>query len=130
MRKMEPPVAWLPDAAGTVWEPLGRAMHAGLPIPGGFVVFPSSPEEEIRSAYEGLKARERTHFLAVRGASHAMLNVIGADALIHTLRRLWAESAGAAVLVQRMIPAEWCGKAHWHRKNLRIKANEGMMILD
>ena len=130
MRKMEPSLAWLPDTAGTVWDPLGRAMDAGLPVPAGFVVYPSSPEEQIRSAYEELKARERTHFLAVRGASHAILNLIGPDALIHTLRRLWAESADAAVLVQRMIPAEWCGKAQWHRKNLRIKANEGMMILD
>ena len=40
------------------------------------------------------------------------------------------ESPGSAVLVQRMIPAMWCGKVQWHRKNLRIKANEGMMILD
>src|SRR5213594_3347972 len=29
-----------------------------------------------------------------------------------------------------MVHAVWCGKAQWHRQNLRIKANEGMMILD
>jgi hypothetical protein len=29
-----------------------------------------------------------------------------------------------------MIPAAWSGKAHRHRKNLRIKANEGMLVLD
>ena len=105
-------------------------MRAGLPVPAGFIVFTTTAEEEIRAAYEELKVRERTHFLAVRGVSHPVLNVIGSDALIHTLRRLRMESPDSAVLVQRMIPAMWCGKAQWHRKNLRIKANEGMMILD
>src|SRR5207237_4082521 len=61
---------------------------------------------------------------------HVVLNVIGPDALIHTVRRFWAESPGAPILVQRMIHSIWCGKAQWHRKNLRIKANEGMMVLD
>jgi hypothetical protein len=126
--ELSPP--WLPNATGTVWDPLGQAMHAGVPVPAGFIANRSISEEQIRSAYEEIKVRERTHFVAVRGPSHAMLNVIGADALVHTLRRLWTESPDAAVLVQRMIHAEWCGKAHWHRKNLRIKANEGMMVLD
>jgi hypothetical protein len=105
-------------------------MRAGLPVPAGFTVCPATAEEDIRAAYEDLKIRERTHFLAVRAPSHPVLNVIGPDALIHTLRRLWMESPDSAVLVQRMIPAMWCGKVQWHRKNLRIKANEGMMILD
>ena len=121
---------WLPGIDGTAWAALGDAMRAGLPVPAGFIVCPATAEQEIRASYEALKIRERTHFLAVRGASHPVLNVIGPDALIHTLRRLWMESPGSAVLVQRMIPAMWCGKVQWHRKNLRIKANEGMMILD
>jgi hypothetical protein len=105
-------------------------MRSGLPVPAGFVVFPATAEEQIRAAYEDLKIRERTHFLAVRGILHPVLNVIGPNQLIHTLRRLWMESPGSPALVQRMIHAMWCGKAQWHRKNLRIKANEGMMILD
>jgi hypothetical protein len=105
-------------------------MEIGLPAPNGFVVCPSTPEDKIREAYEELKMREMTHFVAVRGASHAVLNVIGPDAVIHTLRRFWSGAPEAPLLVQRMIPAMWCGKAHRHRNNLRIKANEGMMILD
>jgi hypothetical protein len=105
-------------------------MRRGLPVPAGYVVLRSTPEEQIRAAYEEIKIREKTHFLAVRGASHAVLNVIGPDALVHTLRRLWAETPDSSLLVQRMVHATWCGKAHCHRKNLRIKANEGMMALD
>jgi hypothetical protein len=127
---MNEPLKWLPDADGTPWATLGTAIADGLPVPNGFIVFRRSAEPEIRSAYEELKLRERTHFLAVRGSSHAVLNVIGPDQLIHTLRRLWSESPDAPVLVQRMIHAMWCGKAHWHRKNLRVRANEGMLILD
>ena len=127
---MDESLKWLPNTDGSLWAALGDAMRAGLPVAAGFIVCPATAEEEIRAAYEELKIRERTHFLAVRGASHPVLNVIGPDALIHTLRRLWMESPGSAVLVQRMISAMWCGKVQWHRKNLRIKANEGMMILD
>jgi hypothetical protein len=101
-----------------------------LPVPRGYIVLGSAPEEQVRAAYEELKSREKTQFLAIRGASHAVLNVIGPDALLHALRRLLTESPDSPVLIQRMIPAMWCGKAHWHRKNLRIKANEGMMLLD
>ena len=101
-----------------------------MPVPPGYIVFPSTGEVDIRSAYEELKVREKTHFLAVRGSSHAALNVIGPDQLIHTVRRLWHESPEAPVLIQRMIHSMWCGKAQWHRKNLRIKANEGMLVLD
>jgi len=121
---------WLPDAAGTAWEPLAAAMKKGLPVATGYIVAKSTSEDELRAAYERLKVREKTHFVAVRGASHAVLNVIGPDALVYTVRRFWAESPDAPVLIQRMIHAVWCGKAHRHRNNLRIKANEGMLILD
>jgi hypothetical protein len=121
---------WLPDAAGTPWEPLAAEMRAGQPVAAGYIVSRRTPEEELRAAYEDLKVREKTHFVAVRGASHAVLNVIGPDALVHTVRRLWAESPDAPVLIQRMVSAVWCGKAHWQRKNLRIQANEGMLLLD
>jgi len=127
---MSDSVRWLPDGNRTPWENLAAAMKKGALVPAGYVVLPSTPEQAIRSAYEDLKIRERTHFLAVRGPSHTVLNVIGPDPLIHTLRRLWAESAGEPVLIQRMVHSMWCGKAHWHRKNVRIKANEGMMALD
>ena len=127
---MNQPLQWLPEADGTRWEPLAEAMRAGLPVPPGYIVFQSTREEDIRAAYEQLKIREKTHFLAVRGSTRAVLNVIGPDPLVHTLRRLWAEPPDVPVLVQRMIHSLWCGKAQWYRKNLRIKANEGMMVLD
>jgi hypothetical protein len=121
---------WLPEAGGTPWEELGNALRAGLRVPHGFIAFPTAAETDIRGAYENLAIQQKTHFLAVRGPSHAVLNVIGPDQLIHTVRRLVAETPGAPLLVQRMVHAMWCGKAQWHRKNIRIKANEGMMVLD
>src|SRR5881628_1039907 len=127
---MDQRVDWLPDAQGTAWVALGIAKQAGLPVPAGFIVFASTREERIRSTYEELKIREKTHFVALRGVSHAVLNVLGPDQVMHTLRRLWMEAPESPVLIQRMVPAIWCGKAQWHRRNLRIKANEGMMILD
>ena len=127
---MEKPVLWLPDATGTPWEALGEAQRSGLPVANGYVVDASVPEEQVRAAYAELMIREKTHFLAVRGPVHSLLNVIGPDALIHTLRRLWMESPDSAVLVQRMVHSMWCGKGNWHRKNLRIRANEGMLLLD
>jgi len=127
---MDQSLRWLPDARGTPWQALGISIVNGLPVPTGYIVLQSAPEEQIRAAYEELKSREKTHFVAIRGASHAVLNVFGPDALIHSLRRLLTESPDSPVLIQRLIPAIWCGKAHWHRKNLRIKANEGMMLLD
>jgi hypothetical protein len=127
---MNEPLKWLPDANETPWKNLGEAMRAGFPVPSGYIVFPSSGEEEIRAAYEQLKIREKTHFIAVRGPSHAVLNLIGPDLLIHTLRRFWTESPDSPILVQRMVHATWSGKAQRHRTNLRIKANEGMMVLD
>jgi hypothetical protein len=127
---MDPFLQWLPGADGAAWTALANAMTTGLPVPAGYIVSRQAAEADVRAAYEQLKIREKTHFLAVRGESHAVLNVIGPDALIHTVRRLWSETPDAALLVQRMVHALWCGKAHWHRKNLRIKANEGMMVLD
>jgi len=119
---------WLATATDTPWKSLAEGIALGLPIPEGFVVTRQTSEDEIRSAYEKLKARTRIHFLAVRGPSHAVLNIIGPDALIHALRRFWAESPDAAILVQRMIPSVWCGKTQ--QAGETITANEGLMILD
>src|SRR4030095_12114545 len=119
---------WLSTATDTPWKSLAEGLAMGLPIPEGFVVSHQTPEDEIRSAYQELKVRTRFHFLAVRAPSHAVLNIIGPDALIHSLRRFWAESPDAAILVQRMIPAVWCGKTQHDGKI--ITANEGLMILD
>jgi hypothetical protein len=114
---MDQPLKWLTNTDG-------------LPVPSGFIVFQTTPEAGVRAAYEELKIREKVHFVAVRGPTHAVLNVIGPDALVHTLRRFWTESPDAPVLVQRMIHSLWCGKAQWHGKDLTITANEGMLLLD
>ena len=127
---MDEPLKWLPETGNTVWKTLGEAFRAGLPVPAGFIARRSAPEEKIRAAYEELKVREKTHFVAVRGSTHVVLNVIGPDALVHTLRRLWLETSDAPVLVQRMIHSVWCGKTHKDGENLTIKANEGMLLLD
>ena len=121
---------WLATATDSPWRGLAEALNAGLPVPDGFVVCPHTSERETRDTYEELKTRTRVHFVAVRGPSHAALNLIGPDALIHTLRRFWSEAPGASILIQRMVPSAWCGKAQWHGQNLRIEANEGLMILD
>lgn len=121
---------WLSDADGTAWKPLAEAARRGLPVPAGFIVLRGAEEAAIRGAYERIKLHERTHFVAVRGATHAILNVIGPDRLVHTLRRLWSESAEAAVLVQRMVHSMWCGKVQSDGNNLQITANPGMMLLD
>src|SRR3989441_13185775 len=127
---MDQPLDWLPGAEGTVWVALGIAKQAGLPVPAGFIVFASTREQRIRSTYEELKIREKTHFVALRGLSHAVLNVLCPDQVRHTLRRLCMEAPESPVLIQRMVHAIWCAKAQWHRRNLPIKANEGMMLLD
>jgi hypothetical protein len=119
---------WLATATDTPWKSLAEAIERGLPVPEGFVVFSTVPEDEIRAAYEDLKTRTRVHFVAVRGPSHAVLNLIGPDQLIHTLRRFLAKSSRAAVLVQRMVPAVWCGKAQ--KDGTIIRANEGLAFLD
>src|SRR5690349_12208674 len=127
---MDGPLKWLPDAGDTAWQSLGDALRAGLPVPAGFIVCRSTPEYEARAAYEQLKLREKTHFLAVRGSTHAVLNVIGPDALVHALRRLWLETSDAPILVQRMIHSIWCGKTQQSGENLTVKVNEGMLLLD
>ena len=127
---MQQPLLWLSESHETRWASLTSALGDGLPVPNGFVVFATTAEDDIRDTYDQFTIREKTHFVAVRGSSHAQLNVIGADQLILTLRRFWTESRDVPVLVQRMVHAVWCGKAQWHRQNLRIKANQGMMILD
>jgi hypothetical protein len=127
---MDQPLMWLPDVNGTAWKPLAEAARRGLPVPAGFIALRSSEETDVRRAYEKIKLHERTHFVAVRGATHAILNVIGPDRLVHTLRRLWSESPEAAVLVQRMVHSMWCGKVQSDGNNLRITANQGMMVLD
>jgi len=119
---------WLATATDTPWKSLAEGIAMGLPIPEGFVISGQTPEDEIRSAYEELKRRTRIHFVAVRGRSHAVLNIIGPDALIHALRRFWAESPDASILVQRMVPAVWCGKTQ--QEGQFVTANEGLMILD
>ncbi len=127
---MNQSLKWLADLQDTAWSRIASAMREGLPVPNGFLALPRAPEVEIRAAYEELKIREKVHFVAVRGATHAVLNLLGPDQLIYAVRRFWSESPEAPILVQRMIHAMWCGKAEWHRKNLRVKANEGMLILD
>lgn len=124
------PLTWLAQLDTTPWHNLAEAARSGLPVPDGFVVFPRTPEQDIRNAYDELKFRQKTHFIAIRGPSHAILNIFTPDALIYNLRRLWTESPGAALLVQQMAHSMWCGIAQWRRKNLRIKANEGIMVLD
>src|SRR4029079_7265079 len=119
---------WLATATDTAWKRLADGIGMGLPVPEGFVTTREIREDEIRSAYEELKRRTRVHFVAVRGPSHAVLNIIGSDALIHSLRRFWAESPNAAILVQRMVPAGWCGKTREEGKI--VSANEGLMSLD
>ena len=129
-QRTNPSLQLLLHADETPWAALAAAARAGLPVPNGFVVFPQTSEGEIRGAYEDMKIREKTHFVAVRGPSHGLLNVIGPDTLVHTLRRLWKESPDAPVLIQRMIHAMWCGKAERHQNTFRVQANEGMLTLD
>jgi phosphoenolpyruvate synthase/pyruvate phosphate dikinase len=125
-------IQWLQGIDTGPWAALGAAYREGLPVPTGFVVEPKTPEQEIRAAYEELKRGERTHFVALRSASHALLDILGNDAVIHSIRRLWAETPDAPILIQRMVNAEWCGTAARNPKNLllHIKANEGMLLLD
>jgi len=123
-------IQWLREVRDGYWARLGRALAAGIAVPDGFVVTKRTDEHDIRSAYDELKTREHTHYMAVRSPSHAVLDVIGNDALIHTLERLWTESPEAEALVQCMINARWCGKVTWEGKNLRIRAAEGLMCLD
>jgi hypothetical protein len=127
-----PTVRWLRETEDGPWLALSNCLRKDLPVPNGFVVEPEAPEREVRDAYEILKQTERTHYVALRSPSHALLDVLGNDAVVHALRRLWTEASDAPILIQRMIHSEWCGKATRQEKNrlIRIKANEGMLILD
>jgi hypothetical protein len=116
---MDRPLNWLQNVTDAPWSRLAEALRAGLPVPNGFTAARQDPEETVRAAYEQLKIRERTHFVAVRAPSHAVLETLGPDALIHTMRRLWAEAPDAVLLVQRMVNAAWCGKASWFGKTAR-----------
>jgi hypothetical protein len=127
---MSEQILWLKDVQSGHWLALGAALRAGLPVPSGFLALHDTPEKAIRRAYEDLKLNEYTHYLAVRSPSHALIDVIGTDQIIHTLRRLWMELPGAEVLVQAMVNSTWCGTAAWEGKNLRIRAAEGLQCLD
>jgi hypothetical protein len=125
-------IHWLRDVESGPWAALAATMRCGLPVPQGFLVEPNTPERAIRDAYEELKRIERTHFVALRSPSHAVLDVLGNDMVIYSLRRLWTEAPDAAILIQRMVNSECCGKASRTGKGLllRIKANEGLLMLD
>jgi hypothetical protein len=123
-------IQWLREIQNGPWARLGEAVRAGLPVPNGFAVQAGGDERAIRTAYDDLKIREYTHYVAVRTPAHAVLDVIGGDALIHTLHRVWPEGPDAPVLVQCMVNGSWCGKASWEGKNLRIRASEGLRALD
>ena len=121
---------WLQDVKDGRWARLAAALTAGLPVPTGFVVAPACPETDVRAAYEKLKILEHTHFVAVRGPAHAVIEVIGNDRVIHTLRAVSSESAEAEILVQTMVNSSWCGKAIWEGNDLRIQASAGLRCLD
>ena len=123
-------IQWLREVREGLWTKLGTAMDAGLPVPCGFVATPRSSERNIRDAYEELKVREHTHYVAVRTSAKALIDVIGSDALMHALRAIWTETAGEEVLIQSMVNGLWCGKAVWEAKNLRIRAAAGLLALD
>lgn len=121
---------WLQEAAGTRWSRLSEAIASQLPVPDGFVVLRQTPERVIRDAYEDIKIREKTHFVAVRGPSHAVLNIVTPDQVILNVRRFWAEDPSAELLVQRMIHSSWCGKVQRNDEVCKVTANEGMMVFD
>ena len=129
---MKSEARWLVEISGGPWSRLAEAQRAGLPVPNGFTATQNTAEGSIRSAYETLKQSEHTHFVAARGCSPSQteLDVLGPDRLILTMRRFWQESPETEILVQRMVHATWCGKAGREGKNLRIRANQGMRILD
>ena len=123
-------IHWLRDLQDGPWSGIADAMRKGIPVPDGFVVRPETPEREIRDAYEELKTKEHTHYVAVRGGIRAQLDVIGPDRLIHSLRESWNESPGGERLIQAMINAAWSGNARRDHKGLRISAAEGLLCLD
>ena len=127
---MSEQINWLQDVQQGHWAGLAAASRKGLPVPAGYVVDRTVYEKPIRRAYDEMKLREFTHFVAVRGPAHAVIEVIGTDPLIHTLRRFWAETPEAEILIQRMVNSAWCGKASWDGGSLRVLASEGLSRLD
>ena len=113
-------IHWLRDLQDGPWSGIADAMRKGIPVPDGFVVRPETPEREIRDAYEELKTKEHTHYVAVRGGIRAQLDVIGPDRLIHSLRESWNESPGGERPIQAMINAAWSGNA---RREASILSN-------
>lgn len=123
-------IEWLRDINQGLWAGLAQAARAHLPVPNGFLVHPGSDEEKARAAYQELKIREFTHFVAMRSPVGAALDVIGPDALIHTVRAMQAELPNSAVLVEVMVNSSWCGHASWEGSNLIVRASEGLRCLD
>jgi hypothetical protein len=109
---------------------LGELANCGIRVPAGFEVEPRCPEATIRAAYGELKIREHTHYVAVRGPKHSVIEVIGNDRLVHTINAIWAQTPEAGILVQAMINSTWCGKAWWEQQNLRVHASAGLLCLD
>src|SRR5580765_655128 len=123
-------IRWLRETRNGSWARLGTAMDAGLPVPDGFVATSQSSERCIREGYDDLKIRTHTHYLAVRTSGKTLIDVIGPDALMHTLRAIWQENPEAEVLIQAMVNGTWCAKAPWEAKTLRISAAAGLIALD
>ena len=123
-------IQWLPDIRNGRWARLAAALQSGLPVPAGFVVTEDCREGAIRDAYNDLTARAHTHYVAVRGPTHAVIEILGNDRVVHALRAMWTESAAAQILVQSMINAEWCGKASCESPHVRIHASAGLLCLD
>jgi hypothetical protein len=105
-------------------------MQAGAPVPDGFVVEPGMAENDVRTAYEELKMRQFTHFVAVRGPENAVLDVVGTDPVIYKLRGMRSEWPKAPILIQTMVNGNWCGQATWEGTNLIVRASEGLRNLD
>jgi hypothetical protein len=123
-------IQWMPNIESSRWRRLAELANCEIPVPYGFEVKPRCPESMIRAAYGELKTREHTHFVAVRGPQHSVIEVIGSDRLVHTINAVWAQDPEAGILVQAMVNSTWCGKAWCEDKNFRIHASAGLLCLD
>jgi hypothetical protein len=121
---------WLGKVQEGPWAALGQAIRAGAPVPDGFIVEPNTPESEVRTAYDELKLRQFTHFVAMRGPQNAALDVVGTDPVIYKLRAMRSEWPEAPILIQAMVNGNWCGQATWEGTNLVVRASEGLRNLD
>ena len=128
--QIQPLIQWMPNVESLRWQRLGQLANCGLRVPSGFVVEPRCPESMIRAAYGELKIREYTHYVAVRGPQHSVIEVIGNDRLVHTINAVWGQTPDAEILVQAMINSTWCGKVCREEQNLRIQASAGLLCLD